>query len=314
MKNPYKSTTVALIGIPALLAGYVAFNWARDRPVSALRERWAPPPSIFVDIAGMRIHLRDEGPRNDRTPIVLLHGAASSLHTWDGWVKELSKTRRVVRFDLPGFGLTGPTPDGIYSFDRYARFVISVVEKLEIGRFHLAGNSLGGNVAWYTALTHSERVEKLILVDATGYRYQSDSVPLALRLAKLSILKNITAHFLPRGLVVHSIKNIYGDPTKVTDEQVDRYYELALRDGNRTNLAERFEQLPIGRWESLIRQLHVATLIIWGAKDRLVPVKYARRFHQDIEGSQLRIFDQLGHVPQEEDPVSTVAAVEAFIL
>lgn len=314
MKNNYKVTTAGLIGIPVLLAGYVAFNWARDRPVSALQERWAPPPSKFVDIAGMRVHLRDEGPHNDRTPIVLLHGAASSLHTWDGWVRELAKTRRVIRFDLPGFGLTGPTPDGNYSFDRYARFVISLVEKLGINRFHLAGNSLGGNVAWYTALTHAEQVEKLILVDATGYRYQSESVPLALRLAKFSILKKITAHLLPRGIVSHSIKNIYGDPTKVTDEQVDRYYELALRDGNRTNLASRFEQLPIGLRENSIRLLHVPTLILWGAKDRLVPLKYAHRFHQDIEGSQLRIFDQLGHVPQEEDPVATVEAVEAFIL
>ncbi len=314
MKNNYTVTTAGLIGIPVLLAGYIAFNWACDRPVSALQGRWAPLPSMFVDIAGMRVHLRDEGPHNDRTPIVLLHGAASSLHTWDGWVEELAKTRRVIRFDLPGFGLTGPSPDGNYSFDRYARLVISLVEKLGINRFHLAGNSLGGNVAWYTALTHADRVEKLILVDATGYRYQSESVPLALRLAKFSVLKNITTHLLPRGIVSHSIKNIYGDPTKVTEEQVDRYYELALRDGNRTNLAARFEQLPIGQWENSIRLLHVPTLILWGAKDRLVPPKYAHRFHQDIKGSQLRIFDRLGHIPQEEDPAATVEAVEAFIL
>ena len=227
MKNNYKVTTVGLIGIPVLLASYVAFNWALDRPVSALRERWALPPSIFVDIAGMRVHLRDEGPHNDRTPIVLLHGAASSLHMWDGWVKELATARRVIRFDLPGFGLTGPSPNGNYSFDRYARFVITLVEKLGIKRFHLAGNSLSGNAAWYTALTHAERVEKLILVDATGYRHKPDSVPLALRLAKFSVLKNITAHFLPRGIVCNDIKSIYGDPTKVTDEQIDRYYELA---------------------------------------------------------------------------------------
>ena len=313
MKKIYKVASAGLIGIPSFIAGYVAFNWAHDRPVSALLTRWAPPPSTFVDIAGMHVHLRDEGPLNDRTPIVLLHGAASSLHTWDGWVKELAKTRRVIRFDLPGFGLTGPTPDGQYSFDRYAEFVIGVVEKLGIKRFHLAGNSLGGNIAWYTALTHAERVEKLILIDATGYRYRSESIPLALRLAKFAFLKSITSHLLPRSVVSHSIKNIYGDPTKVTDEQIDRYYELALRSGNRTNLAQRFEQLPIGQCETTIRQLDVPALIIWGAKDRLVPVQYAHRFNQDIKGSQLIIFDQLGHVPQEEDPMGTVEAVEAFI-
>ena len=168
-------------------------------------------------------------------------------------------------------------------------------------------------MAWYTALTHTERVEKLILVDATGYRYQSKSIPLALRLAKFPILRDITAHLLPLGIVSHSIKNIYGDPTKVTVEQVNRYYELAIREGNGTNLAKRFQQLPIGQWKNSIRLLHVPTLILWGAKDRLAPVKYAHRFHHDIQGSQLKLFDRLGHVPQEEDPRATVKAVKAFI-
>jgi pimeloyl-ACP methyl ester carboxylesterase len=262
---------------------------------------------------GMQVHLRDEGPHNDLTPIVLLHGTASSLHTWDGWAQELALTRRVVRFDLPGFGLTGPTPDGKYSIDRYAQFVIGVLDKLKINRFDIAGNSLGGNIAWYTALRNPERVEKLILVDAGGYRYQSESVPLAFRLSQTPLLRDLAAYILPRNVVASSVKNTYGDPAKVTEKQIDRYYELALREGNRHALSERFMQMPVGQFENLIHELRVPTLILWGSMDRLIPVVYAKHFNEDITGSQLMVFDNLGHIPQEEDPTLTVKYVEAFI-
>ena len=98
------------VGILVLLAGvlgaaFIAWR-VPDQPVSALQARWAPPPSQFIAVRGMQVHLRDEGPRGDPTPIVLLHGTGASLHTWDGWTAELARERRVIRFDLPGFGLT----------------------------------------------------------------------------------------------------------------------------------------------------------------------------------------------------------------
>ena len=118
------------VALVVVLAAALAATWAPDRPVSELRRRWAPPPSQFVGIDGMQVHLRDEGPREDAVPIVLLHGTSSSLHTWDSWARDLSVDRRVVRIDLPGFGLTGPTPDGVYTLDRYASFMDAVLDHL----------------------------------------------------------------------------------------------------------------------------------------------------------------------------------------
>ncbi len=103
-----------LIALALLVGGYLATTWAPERDVEELRGRWAPAPSVFLEVAGMRVHVRDEGPREDACPIVLIHGTSSSLHTWDGWAAALKEQRRVVRFDLPGFGLTGPSPDGIF--------------------------------------------------------------------------------------------------------------------------------------------------------------------------------------------------------
>jgi pimeloyl-ACP methyl ester carboxylesterase len=295
------------------LAVFVAMNWAPDRPLSELQARWAPPPSTFVDVQGMHVHLRDEGPRTDPVPIVLLHGTSSSLHTWDGWAEELKSNRRVIRFDLPGFGLTGPSADGDYRIESYVRFVAAMLDQLGVSRCVIAGNSFGGQVAWETALAHPQRIEKLILVDAAGYPFQSKSIPIGFRIARIPVLNRLMEFTLPRSMVESSVRNVYGDPGKVTPELVDRYFAITLREGNRRALAKRFEQAPPGLHADRIAALKLPTLILWGRRDRLIPPGDADRFHRDIAGTRLIVFDRLGHVPQEEDPAATVAAVKQFL-
>ncbi len=303
----------ALAALVLVVVGAVVMSWAPDRPVSALAARWAPPPSKFVELAGMRVHLRDEGPAADPVPIVLIHGTSASLHTWQGWVRALSDRHRVISFDLPGFGLTGPSPDGDYTIEAYVRFMQSLLDQLGIQRCVLAGNSLGGNVAWETAYALPDRVETLVLVDAGGYPPTSTSVPIGFRLARIPVLSRLTQSLLPRGLIEASLRNVYGDPAKVTADLVARYYDLTLRDGNRQALVQRFAQSDFGAHASRIAALKLPTLILWGGRDRLIPPDDAEHFHRDIAGSRLVVFDTLGHVPQEEDPARTVAVLEDFL-
>jgi pimeloyl-ACP methyl ester carboxylesterase len=304
----------AMVGLVALiLVAVVATSWAPDRPVSELTARWAQPPSTFIDVAGLRAHVRDEGPRDDPAPLVLLHGTSDSLHTWGGWTEVLSRERRVIRVDLPGFGLTGPAPDGDYRVERYVEFVSELLDALGVRRFVVVGNSFGGWVAWETALARPDRVAALVLVDSAGYPLESQSVPIGFRVARVPGLNRLMRSILPRGVVDSSVRNTYGDPSRVTEELVDRYYELTLREGNRAALAQRF---AAGRWAEdpgRIRQLRLPTLVLWGERDRLIPLHYGEQFHRDIAGSELVVLPELGHVPQEEDPRATVAAVRGFL-
>jgi pimeloyl-ACP methyl ester carboxylesterase len=297
----------------ALAISFVASTWAPDRPVEALAARWAPPPSVFVAVGGMRVHLRDEGPRDDPQPIILLHGTSSSLHTWDGWTASLVPQRRVIRFDLPGFGLTGPEPGGDYTIERYIRFMTAMLDHLGIEHCVLAGNSFGGWIAWETALATPGRIDRLILVDSAGYPLRSESAPLGFRLAKVPVLNQLMKVTLPRPLVESSLRNVYGDPDRITPELVDRYFDLATREGNREALVQRFRQAQPGTDASRIAEVKAPTLILWGGRDRLIPRENAHWFHRDIAGSQLVMFDELGHVPHEEDPARTVAAVKSFL-
>ena len=291
----------------------VYLTWAPDKPVEALSAQWAQPPSQFMALQGMQVHLRDEGPRDDPLPIVLLHGTSASLHTWEGWAEALRGQRRVIRMDLPGFALTGPNPENDYSIERYVAFVAALADQLGVQRFVLGGNSLGGQIAWTTAVAHPQRVSKLVLVDAAGYPFDPASMPIGFKIAQIPALRPMMEHTLPRSMIESSVRNVYGDPAKVTPELVDRYLELTLRAGNRGALVERFRQSPSGEFTAQIPQVRQPTLILWGGQDRLIPPDNALHFQRDIAGSRLVMFDALGHVPHEEDPAQTVAAVQDFL-
>jgi pimeloyl-ACP methyl ester carboxylesterase len=312
MKLVFRIVGVLVIALVVFVLAGVLATWAPDKSVQELSVRWAPAPSQFVEVGGMQVHLRDEGPRDDPNPIVLLHGTSASLHTWDGWTQDLARQRRVIRFDLPAFGLTGPNPENDYSIAAYVRFVTAMLDKLGIQSCVLAGNSLGGQIAWATAVAQPKRISKLVLVDAAGYPIQSVSVPLGFRIARMPGVRSLMEHVLPRGVIQSSVRNVYGDPSKVTPELVDRYFDMTLRTGNRKALARRFEQ-GFSVDETQIKTLKQPTLILWGARDYLIPLDNAKRFQSDIAGSQLVVFDGLGHVPHEEDPQKTVAAVRAFL-
>jgi pimeloyl-ACP methyl ester carboxylesterase len=309
-----RSVWLVLAGILFFGVVGVIVTWAPDLPVEDLKGRWAPPPSRFVEVNGMQVHLRDEGPHDDPAPIVLLHGTAASLHTWQGWAMALRDQRRVIRFDLPGFGLTGPNRQNDYSTAADVLFVRALMDKLGVQRFVIAGNSLGGLVAWNVAAHMPDRVDRLILVDAAGYPPLAtpQERPLALAVARIPGVRRLFSYVLPRGLVESALRKLYGDPAKVTPDLVDLYSEINRRAGDREALALRADQIRPADLK-LLKTIKAPTLILWGGRDRLLPPEMGRRFEDDIPGAKLVVFPDLGHMPMEEDPQRTVAAVRRFL-
>ena len=303
---------LALVAVVLLVFAGFASVWAPDVPLESLTPRWAPAPSQFRTIDGVLTHLRDEGPRADTTPILLLHGTSASLHTWDGWTAALTAERRVIRADLPGYGLSGQFPSG-ESAARYTQWMRALLDSLGVQRVIVAGNSLGGRLAWELTVADTARVVGLVLVDASGYPSRATSVPIGFRIAQMPVVKHLAKDLLPRSIIVSSLENVYGDPTRVSEELIDRYYDMARREGNRAALVRRFSS-GMGVMDTLaIARVRVPTLIIWGMQDRLITPVNADRFARDIAGSQVVRFDALGHVPHEEDPAATVAPVLSFV-
>lgn len=295
---------VALVALAALLR-------TPDIPMAELKQRWATPPSRFIEVGGVQVHIRDEGPRDDPHPIVLIHGTGSSLQTWDGWTAGLKSTRRVIRFDSPGFGLTGPNTQGVYTNQYYIDFVISLLDKLEVRRAVLVGNSAGGRIAWHVAAAHPERVQALILLDAGGYP-RSTPLPPSLAMAK-SPLGPCLMRFVKRSQVEAGARNAYGNPRRLKPETVDRSLAMMRRPGNRRAIGETLRQAGDGEDAGLVKSIQVPTLILWGSLDTVIPPSDAQRFHKDIAGSQLVMLSGVGHLPQEEVPAESLVAAGSFL-
>lgn len=300
-----------LFGVGVAVAVWA--TWEPDRQLGSLVARWAKPPSTFVELDGMQVHVRDTGPRDDPTPIVLLHGMSSSLHTFEGWQTGLQDKHRVISMDLPGFGLTGPSPQGDYRIDAYTRFVLRLLDNLGVKRVVLGGNALGGEVAWQTAVLAPERVSKLVLIDADGYEPSVLSMPMAFQMASMRGMRWVSERVLPKALVASSVRSVFGDPSKATKERVDRYFELNLRVGNRRALFQRMDQAQFGAYASVVRRVKQPTLVMWGEKDEMITPDHGAFFCRDIPKCKLVSFPLLGHLPQEEDPAGTLSVLKAFL-
>lgn len=282
------------------LIGLIFFK--NDIPVDNLKLLYATPASKFIPLMGMNVHYRDEGNRNDSTPIVLIHGTSSSLLTWDSVVIQLKDKHRIIRMDLPAFGLTGPNPNRDYSFDFYTQFIDSFLLKLQVKKCIVIGNSLGGGIAWHYALAYPNKVAKMVLVDASGFSSLTKSKgAIGFKIAQTPVLNQIVKFVTPRFLVKKSLEDVYADDSRISDSLIDIYFKMTLREGNRTALIDRMRSGFQNESEK-IAALKTPTLIIWGEQDQLIPVEHAYRFQKAIPNSQLSIFKFVGHVPMEETP------------
>ena len=289
-----------------------------DRPKDYLEKKYARPPSSFMELpGGARVHYRDRG-RPIAPTLVLLHGSNSSLHTWEPWARVLSPALRVVTLDLPGHGLTGPVPGDDYSPDGMVPFVEAFRKKLGLSHFFLAGNSMGGNVAFRYTLAHPEVVDKLVLIDASGVNQflppgRQPEVPIGLKLIRMPVVNLVASWTTPRHFVEKSLRDVFVDQTLLTEEMIDRYYELLLYPGNRRATRLRAAAPVDLTAADRLGEIRVPTLILWGRADKLVPVEAAEIFHSRIPNSRVVVYDDVGHVPMEEAAARSAADTLTFL-
>lgn len=302
-----------IIGVFLAIVGAGVIFWTPDTDVAAMRAKYGGSPSQFVDLGGgLTVHLRDEGPR-DAPVIVLLHGSNAFLQTWDGWTKRLTPTHRVIRFDFPGHGMTGADPARLYSHAAYANIVDRTMTKLGVSRFVIAGNSMGGHVAWVYAHKHPEKLAGLVLVDASGQpKPESQDLPLGFRIAQTPFLRDIMLYVTPRSMVEEGLRKSVTNAAVVTPANIDRYWELLRYPGNRQATIDRFSTPP----EAPITgapKLPVPTLILWGADDKLIPAASATWFKQQVPDAKVIIYPAVGHLMMEEIPEKSAADLSNWL-
>ena len=266
------------------------------------------PADRFMTVADATIRVREEGP--DSAPvIVLLHGFTLSLESWDGWAEALRATHRVIRYDLLGHGLTGPDAQRRYSPTDRATFHAAVMDALGIDRASLAGNSLGGLIAWHYAADHPARVDKLILISPGAYPFNgvTDSpAPIPPPLEAYLRLPTEPA-------VQFNLSLLYGDASKVAPERIAVTHHMLTRQGNGDAAIAHLEAFVLPDPTARLGQVEAPTRVQWGTLDPLIPVAHGDRIVAAMPNASLARFDGAGHIPHEEIPTETVADAIAFL-
>ncbi|OYQ36412.1 hypothetical protein CHU95_04045 [Niveispirillum lacus] len=306
-----KILLAVLLLVAVSVGGAVWWAWTPDLSQAEAQTRFARGPGDFVEASGLRFHVRQEGP--EAAPVVvMIHGNAAMLQSWDGWAADLSKDHRVIRYDLSGHGLTGPDPTGSYGPERDALHLKDLLDTLKIGKATLIGSSLGGQIAWHFAAANPDRVEKLVLVSPGGFPLpgigfgQKVELPAALKLMPYS---------LKRDAVRAMIGPLYGDPTRFSDQMLDTYYQSWLSPGVRKARLLRASAYMIQDPTETLRTIQAPTLLVWGEKDWLVPFTTTpAKFQAAMPNTRLVSFPGLGHMPQEEDPATTIVKVREFLM
>ena len=306
----------ALIILAALVSGAVALGYTPDTDATAMRAKYGSAASRFLTLSpGLTVHVRDQGVRNGRA-LVLIHGSNASLHTWEPWVTRLQSEYRIITLDLPGHGLTGANPNGRYDMESYVDVVDQVMQQLGVPHAILAGNSMGGGVSWNYALSHPEKVDALVLVDAAGApSAKPRNMPIGFRIARMPGVSALAEVITPRSMFEASLKTSVYDPGFATPQMVDRYWELNRYPGNRAATLARFAQMAQARAATPARlaAIKVPVLIMWGQEDNLIPVAAAQWFHKALPTSQLIIYPKVGHIPMEEIPDQSAEDVKRWL-
>jgi len=308
MKKLVKWTLMACLG---LILFALAISYAPDTNKDEMISKYGAEQAKFVQMAGgANIHYRDQGPK-DAPAIIMIHGMSSHLQTWEPLIAEMGDSYRILSLDLPGFGITGPNPTGEYGPKVYTEAVLTVMDTAGVEKAVIAGNSMGGWTAWRMGLTHPNRIHGLVLLDPWGAPGAGEEKSnFAFKLMASPVGKALMPHFTPRAIVKQSVLQTVERDEIVTEEMVDRYYELTRFPGNRQAALDAMESSnDLSTWSD-IHKLEMPILILWGREDQLIDVSRSEQFAAELEGEKIIIYDNVGHLPMEEVPVDVARDIK----
>ncbi|KNZ31354.1 MAG: hydrolase [Methylibium sp. NZG] len=310
---PWPLRPLALTALMIILLAVLAlWLWTPDRDRAELERLYLAAPTDMVDVLGApatHLHVRDSGPK-DAPAVILLHGFGASLHTWELWASGLAATHRVIRFDLPGSGLSPPDPSGDYTDVRSRQLLLALMDHLGLARASLVGHSIGGRIAWGFAAERPNRVDKLVLVApdgfaSPGFAYgKAPEVPASFKLMR---------HALPMALLRLSLEPAYADPALLTDDVAERYHDLMRAPGSRDALLARMAQTVLTDPLPVLRRIRAPTLLLWGEQDAMIPFANSADYLQAIPQATRVALPGVGHLPHEEAPERSLAPVLAFL-
>lgn len=286
------------------------YLWTPDKSKAELEKTYSSPKNAYVSVLGVNMHYQDTGPSKNVIPILFLHGFGSSLQTWDTWAQALSDDYRVISVDLPGFGLTGEDPSGIYTDQRSVEVLEAFLKELKIPKVVLVGNSMGGKFAWQFTARYPNQVSKLVLISPDGYASPGMEYG---KKPDVPAIADLYRYFFSKTFLAMNLKPAYADPNTLNDALVNRYYDLMLAPGVRGAILGRMQQTVLQDPVPSLASIQVPTLLIWGEKDAFIPISNSNDYLKVMPNVKRVSLPNIGHLPQEEQPSIGLAALKEFL-
>ena len=302
-----KIIALAFIAFILLAALYL---WTPDKSKAELEKIYGSPQTAYVSALGVNLHYQDTGPSKNAIPIVFLHGFGASLQTWETWAQALSEDYRVISVDLPGFGLTGEDPSGIYTDQRSVEVLEAFLKELNIPKVVLVGNSMGGKFAWQFAARYPNQVAKLVLISPDGYA--SPGIEYGKK-PDVPAIADLYRYFFSKAFLAMNLEPAYANPKTLSDALVNRYYDLMLAPGVRGAILARMQQTVLQDPVPSLASIQVPTLLIWGEKDAFIPISNSNDYLKVMPNAKRVSLPNIGHLPQEEQPSIGLAALKEFL-
>jgi len=300
----------ATIFITVIVGILIALWVYRDIPAEELEAKYASPESRFMNVDGARIHYRDEG---EGPGVLLLHANFGNLIGWDPWVEALKDSYRVVRMDFTSHGLTGPDPTDDYTLERTLALTEKFIDAVGLDRFSIGGTSIGGTIAIRYSAKHPDRIDNLILLSPGSLEGRDIK---SSRRGDMPDAAYALTYILPRALPEYMLVGGFGDDEKLTDELIDRWYDMWMREGQREAQLDRLSQYKPGNIEEIIRSLTPPTLLLWGEANTTAHFDQADEFRvllENVESLKFISYPGVGHMAVQEAGEETGRDVRAFL-
>jgi pimeloyl-ACP methyl ester carboxylesterase len=302
-----KIITLAFTSLILLAALYL---WTPDKSKAELEKVYGSPKNAYVTALGVNLHYQDTGLSKNTIPILFLHGFGASLQTWDTWAQALSDNYRVISVDLPGFGLTGEDPSGIYTDQRSVEVLEAFLKELNIPKVVLVGNSMGGKFAWQFAARYPNQVAKLVLISPDGYASHGMEYG---KKPDVPAVAQLYRYFFSKMFLAMNLEPAYANPNTLNDALVNRYYDLMLAPGVRGAILARMQQTVLQDPVPFLASIQVPTLLIWGEKDAFIPISNSNDYLKVMPNAKRVSLPNIGHLPQEEQPSIGLQALKEFL-
>lgn len=252
----------------------------------------------YMKVAGVNIYC--EYTLNDKPPILLIHGFASSTYTFRRIIPFLQKEYSIISVDLPGFGRSEKSTSFVYSFQNYAKLMLECIQLFGYPNIHIVAHSMGGQIALNMALFAPEKMNKLILLCSSGYLKPAKKT--LILSSYIPYFEKFVSYYIRRKDVRYYLRNVFFDQTLINDELIQEFGKPMDEKDFYKALVRLLRHREGDLRPQQLQDIHVPTLLIWGKEDRVVPVEVGHRLVSDLPDAQLITYEKTGHLITEERP------------